>query len=151
MLEFYFWNIFVNSPVDVTQFTKMHCDNYQENSTGWLVKLVKIARFISVSGLRNRGALRARLPCTAPVCCQFIGRLEHMSCGTEAKWSVDSSRIWTQDLQHLRDSGRRSNQLSYLLLQQTLGGQHRSFMVNYLIIFRWSISTWWRWRMRRPM
>ena len=36
---------------------------------------------------------------TAPVCSQFLGRSEH-TCGTEAKWSVDSSEIQTQDLQH---------------------------------------------------
>ena len=29
---------------------------------------------------------------------------------------VGSSRIWTQDLENLRASGRRSNQLSYILL-----------------------------------
>ena len=53
--------------------------------------------------------------CTATICSQFIGKSEH-TCGTEPQYSVDSSMIWTQDLQHFHASGRRSEQLSYLLL-----------------------------------
>ena len=46
---------------------------------------------------------------------QFLGGLEH-TCGTEAQKSVDRRRIRTDDHQPLRASGRRPNQLSYLLL-----------------------------------
>ena len=56
--------------------------------------------------------LRARLPFAAPVCSQFVGRLER-TCGAKAQQSIDSEGIRTQDLQHLRASGRRSYQLSY--------------------------------------
>ena len=42
------------------------------------------------------------------------GSSEH-TCGTEAQWAVDCSGIRTQDLQLLHASGRRSNQLNYLL------------------------------------
>ena len=55
------------------------------------------------------------VPCTATICSQFIGRSEH-TCGTEPQYSVYSGMIRTQDLQHFHASGRRSEQLSYLLL-----------------------------------
>ena len=51
---------------------------------------------VSVRRLENMGAVKARLPFVAPGCSQFVG-----------------SGIRTQGLQH---SGRRTNQLSYLLL-----------------------------------
>ena len=38
------------------------------------------------------GALRARLPFTAPVCSQFVGRSEH-TCDPKAQQSVDNSRM----------------------------------------------------------
>ena len=53
--------------------------------------------------------------CTATICSQFIGRSEH-TCGAEPQYSVDSDVIRTQDLQNFHASGRRSEQLSYLLL-----------------------------------
>ena len=71
----------------------------------------------SVRGLkwRDSGCLKGEAAVTAPSCSSVAGRSEH-TYGTEAQWSVDSSGIGTQDLYHFRASGRRSNQLSYLLL-----------------------------------
>ena len=83
--------------------------------------LIKIARLFTHSqkaGRRDSSALRGRLQFLRPCCAQFVDRAEH-TCGTEAQQSVDSSRILTKDLQHLRASGRGSNQLSYLLLLST--------------------------------
>ena len=57
----------------------------------------------------------ARLQLLCQFFSQFLGRSEH-TWRTEAQYSVDSSGICTQDLLHLRASGWRSNQLSYLLL-----------------------------------
>ena len=50
----------------------------------------KNRKCVSASGLRNMGAVRARLPFMAPVCSQFVGWSEH-TCGPKAQQSVDSS------------------------------------------------------------
>ena len=54
--------------------------------------LVKNHKSVSVHRLRGMSALGARLPFTAPVCFQFVGRSEH-TCGPKAQQSVDSSRM----------------------------------------------------------
>ena len=53
----------------------------------------------------------------APVCSQFVGRSEH-NCGPKAQQSVDSSGIRTHNLHNTCAlKGRRSYQLSHLLLR----------------------------------
>ena len=54
-------------------------------------------------------ARQAMLQFLCPCCSQFVGRLEH-TCVTEAKQTVDSHMIRTQDLQPLRDSFVVSNE-----------------------------------------
>ena len=71
------------------------------------------------------------VPCTATICSQFIGRSEH-TCGTEPQYSVYSGMIRTQDLQHFHASGRRSEQLSYLLLRYT--SKIRLILQNYQFV-----------------
>ena len=57
----------------------------------------------SVSGLMRRdcGYLIGEAAIPAPSWSQFAGSSEH-TCGTEARQSVDSSGVWTQELQHLQ-------------------------------------------------
>ena len=51
------------------------------------------------------GALGARLPFTAPVCFQFVGRLEH-TCGPTAPLRCDCSNIVTVQIQEYVVSGQ---------------------------------------------
>ena len=74
-------------------------ETVQHHPTSVLRVCLKIARFVTRLA---RGPVK-------------LLRQLVLSCGTEAQYSVGSSGIWASDLQHLRASGRRSSQLSYLL------------------------------------
>ena len=101
---------------------------------GWLKSQVCLCQSIE-----KYGCLKARLPFTAPVCSQFMGRSEH-TCGPKAQQSEDSSRIRFHNLHNTCVlEGRRSNRLCNLLLGLA-NKPNFSYQLENILKYQYGIS-----------